>query len=578
MLRPLPATAAEFADWAWPEIEPHYKALGERELSEETCEDWLADWTRLSFLVWEVGVRLHVATTQDTTDAEVEKRRDEYTETVEEPSRAADQELTLKFIDSGLVPEGMAIPLQIMRQTAEIFREENLPLDTEAMKLGSEYNRIIGAQAVEWDGEERTISQLRPLYQEQDRSLRERAWRLGAERQLADREAIDEVWIKLLDVRRKMAANADCGDFRSFRWKDLCRFDYTPEDCRVFHRAIEQVIVPAAARACDRRRQRLGVDSLRPWDMDVDPLSRPALQPFTQVDRLEARCAAILHRVDPQLGEHFEIMRREGLLDLDNRKGKAPGGYCTTFPAAKRPFIFMNAVGLHRDVQTLLHEAGHCFHDFESVHLPYSQQLTVPMEFAEVGSMAMELLASPYLEEAEGGFYSAEDAARARTEHLEQTLLFWPYMAVVDAFQHWVYENPDEGRLPVSCDKVWAELYARFCPYIDYSGLEDIAATGWQRKQHIIRSPFYYVEYGLASLGALQVWQRAQEDQSAAVAAYRHSLSLGATRSLPDLFSAAGARFAFDAETLSGVVNTIETALAELDPTGDQALGGRQKR
>jgi oligoendopeptidase F len=269
--------------------------------------------------------------------------------------------------------------------------------------------------------------------------------------------------------------------------------------------------------------------------------------------------------MDPQLGEYFEIMRRESLLDLDNRVGKAQGGYCIEYPVAKRPFIFTNAVGLHDDVITLLHEGGHAFHVFESNHLPYHQQHYVPIEFAEVASNGMELLATPYLSVDEGGFYTQVDAARAVVELLETDLLFWPYMAVVDAFQHWVYENPNAALEPSNCDEQWAELWGRFMPGVDWSGLEQEMVTGWQRKGHIHQDPFYYIEYGLALLGAVQVWRNAQSDQAATVAAYRKALSLGGTAPLPQLFAAAGADFAFDPGTLSHAVELMEETITTLE-------------
>jgi oligoendopeptidase F len=244
----------------------------------------------------------------------------------------------------------------------------------------------------------------------------------------------------------------------------------TPEDCRTFHQAIEEVVVPAAQRIYERRRKRLGLDTLRPWDLDVDPLGRSPLRPFKDVAELEEKCATIFNKVDPQLGKYFELMRRQKLLDLDNRKGKAPGGYCTDFALSKRPFVFMNAVGMHGDAQTLLHEGGHVS-ILRTTALPYHHQLSVGMEFAEVASMAMELLAAPYLPASQGGFYSEKDAARARIEHLEGSILFWPYMAVVDAFQHWLYENPQMASDPANCDAQWDSLWLRFMPGVDWSGL-----------------------------------------------------------------------------------------------------------
>jgi oligoendopeptidase F len=446
-----------------------------------------------------------------------------------------------------------------------LFRAANLPLLSAELKLSNDYDRIIGAQTVVWDGQEVTLSQLLPVYQDPDRARREQAWRLAAGRSLADRDAINALWAKFLDVRSRLAANAGLPDYRAYRWRQLLRFDYSPEDCFRFHQAIAAVVVPAARRIYEKRRKRLGVDRLRPWDLDVNPLGRPPLRPFSLVSELEEKTASMFHRVDPQLGEYFDTMRREKLLDLENRKGKAPGGYCDDFKASRRPFIFMNAVGLHDDVQTLLHEGGHAFHLFEYIHLPYYHQMKVPMEFNEVASMGMELLATPYLRSEEGGFYSTQDAARARIEHLESCILFWPYMAVVDAFQHWVYTNHQAAYDPARCDARWTELYERFMPGIDWSGLEQELATGWHRKLHIHQVPFYYIEYGLAQLGAFQVWRNALKDQARAVASYRKALSLGGTVTLPELYAAAGARFAFDEAALTEAVRLAEETIAALE-------------
>jgi oligoendopeptidase F len=332
-----------------------------------------------------------------------------------------------------------------------------------------------------------------------------------------------------------------------------------------FHQAIEKVAVPAARRLYAKRQKQLGLDKLRPWDLYVDPLGREALKPYQTITELEDKVSTIFHRVDPELGGYFDIMRTKGLLDLDNRKGKAPGAYCNNYDMVRLPFISENAVGLHADVATLLHESGHAFHVFEEAHLPYYHQLQVGMEFNEVASMAMELLASPYLVASEGGFYSEKEAARARVEHLEEDIVFWPYMAVVDAFQHWAYTRPVAAADPDNCDQKWAELRQRFSIGVDWSGLEDIMVTGWQSKQHIFEVPFYYVEYGLASLGAFQVWRNALKDQKAAVAAYRRALALGGTVPLPKLYETAGARFAFDAKTLQEAVGLAEEMIEKLE-------------
>jgi oligoendopeptidase F len=565
MFDSLPKTASEFMAWSWAQIEPYYGDLSVRVLTSKTVAGWLADWTHLLNLLGETRARLYVATTCDTTDQAAEQCYNAFVETIAPQAELADHQIKEKLLASGLGVPGFETPLCNMRAEVAIFRHSNLPLRAQERQLGTEYNKLAGAQTVRWDGNELTIPQLRMTYQSEDRAVREQAWRTTAERQLADRQAINTLWQALIKVRFEQAANAGFPDYRAFRWQQLSRFDYTPADCARFHHAIESVAVPAAWRIYEKRRRRLGLPTLRPWDLDIDPFGLPPLHPFDSVVELEDTTSAIFQRVDPQLGSYFETMRREKLLDLENRKAKAPGAYCTSFGVQKRPFMFANVVGLHEDVRTILHEGGHAFHNFESSHLPYFQQRDVGAEFAEVASMGMELLAAPYLAKQAGGFYSERDAIRARIKHLEGMLLFWPYMAVVDAFQHWVYTHQADASDPSNCDEIWWQLWQRFMVGIDWSGLEEETSCGWQNKHHILRYPFYYIEYGLARLGAVHIWRNAQQDRALAVAQYRRALSLGGTLGLPELYAAAGARLAFDTVTLREAVSLVEQSIEELE-------------
>jgi len=563
MLEPLPESTADLLTWDWNQFEPLANELLARPLSAANSAEWLQDWSNWGAYLLELYNRLYLATSQDTQDFAAEQAYTRYVEQIYPASLAADQALKQKFIASGLEPAGFAVALRNLRAEMALYREQNLPLLSEEQKLCNEYDKITGVQTVLWDGEERTIAQLFTVYQETDRDRREQAWRLAAERQLYDRPALNELWARMLGVRQQLAVQTDLPDYRAYRWQQLLRFDYSPHDCHLFHEAIETEVVPVARQIYERRRQQLGVSVLRPWDLDVDVLGRAPLRPYQNITELKSRTAAIFHQVDDQLGAHFDTIVAEGLLDLENRKDKAPGGYCTDFPVVRRPFIFMNAVGVHNDVQTLLHEGGHAFHVFESHAIHLLQLLQVPMEFAEVASMSMELLASPYLAST-GGFYSAADAARARVEHLENSLLFWPYMAVVDAFQHWAYENPAAAAEAENCDAAWTDLWQRFMPGVDWGGLEDVQATGWQRKLHIFTVPFYYVEYGLAQLGAVQVWRNALSDQAGAVARYRQALALGGSVPLRQLYQAAGARLAFDCAALAEAVSLMKSKVEEL--------------
>lgn len=568
MFAMLPKQTESVIDWDWSQYAPYAEDLLQRELNTDTLEAWLTDWSALTDLLDEVYARLEVARTVDTTDETADRRFNAFLDQNYPHIAPLEDQLNRKLIDSGLEPAGFEVPLRYMREQIRLFRPENVALKAESNRVGTEYDKIIGAQTVEWEGQEVTLTQLSPIYQDQDRDRREEAFRVTLERQMQDVPALDAIWVKFMDLRKAIAANAGCADYREYTWREKLRLDYTPEDAETFHQAIEQTVVPAVKRRNELLKAQLGVDRLRPWDLMVDPLGRGALRPYDTVEELIAKAEAIFTQIDPQLGNYLSTMNTENLLDLDNRKGKSPGGYCTAFSVVQRPFIFMNAVGVHDDVQTLLHEAGHAFHVFESARLPYYQQRgfsTLPMEFAEVASMSMELLASPYLAEERGGYYSEEDAKRARIEHLTSILRLWAYIAQVDAFQHWIYTHHEEATDPANCDAKWLELWERFMPGVDYSGVEDAVKYRWRRQLHIFQLPFYYIEYGLAQLGAVQVWANSLKDNEKALNDYRRALSLGATRSLPELFEVAGARLAFDADTFGTAVQLIEDTLATLE-------------
>ena len=553
-------------DWTWVEWQPHYTALLTADLSAENIYDWLEAWTRVSQLTWETRSRLSVAKDVDTTDADAEAAYKKFMATVIPNVQKYSFLLGQKLVDSGITPDDMAVPLRSIRAQIEIFSEDNLPLFVQESELATQYNKISGAQTVEWEGEEVTLNRLRTVFKDTDRDKRETAWRMMQERMRQDRESIDDLWRQYMDLRKQIAANAGFENYRDYIWKDKARFDYTPQDAIAFTEAIEAVVVPVFERLNEQRRQKLGYETLKPWDTAVDPLGRDPLKPYETIEEFIDKTGAIFQQVDPELGTYFQRMQNDNLLDLENRKGKAPGGYCTAFPHSKTPFIFMNSVGQEGDVRTLLHEAGHAFHGFSAMEgLPYQMQMRAPMEFNEVASMAMELLASPYLDEAHGGYFSEAEANRYRAEHLRGIVRFWPYMAIIVAFQHWIYENHDRATDPAACDEKWLELWGRYMKGIDYSGFEDYIVNRWRRQLHIFRVPFYYVEYGLAQLGAVQVWANALDDQQAALDSYRQALNLGGTVTLPELYETAGAKLAFDADTLQRAVDLIERKIADLE-------------
>jgi len=561
-------TADTLLNLKWEDLAPYYGDLEQESISKENIENWMARWTTISEIQDELYNRAYVATSVNTADEEAEKRFDAYMEEIYPNVMEAEQKLKKKFIASGLTVAGFEIPMRNMRAQAELFREENIPLRVEEEKLANHFDKITGAQTVQWKGAEKTVRQMEVVLRDRDSQTRLEGWKTMADRQLEDRKAINDLWIQLMELREKIAANAGVPSFREFRWKELLRFDYSIADCKTFQHAIEKAVVPIANRLAARRKKALGLDVLRYCDTLVDLADAEPLKPFSDVDELKRGAKAIFSKVHPQFGAYFSQMEDEGYLDLENRKNKAAGAYCTDFAYTKRPFVFANAVGIHDDVQSVLHEGGHAFHSFESFKLPYFQQRAesaIPIEFAEVASMGMEFLSLGYLSKKHGGLYSDSDAARAQSEHLEQSLLFWPYMAMVDAFQHWAYENPQAGKDPDACDEKWSALEDRFRPYIDWSGYEDVKMTGWHRKPHIHQIPFYYVEYGLAQLGAAQIWLHAAQDEKSAVAMYRNALSLGGTVSLPGLFAAAGIKFSFEEQTLRQAAERMEEAILSFE-------------
>jgi oligoendopeptidase F len=572
MANGLPSDPIEFSKWEWDRIAPIANELLRRRLALSSIDGWLADWSVLARLIAESYNRLYIRTTTHTNDDAGQARFRKYSEEVMPKAREFEQGMKLRLLESGLRPKGMAVPLRRMRSDSAIYRPENLALRTKCEALEAEHSALTGARTFDWDGESLNQAQVFAKLGDLDRSVRERAWRALAACLEGQRAELDRLWVQFLDLRQQIARNAGFQDYRSYQWRELARFHYTPQDCKVFHDAIARVVVPAVQRLSEKRKRGLSIECLRVWDdfwhLRPDPFGRPPLQPFGSAAELTTIAEHVFSNVDPELASYYRVLREEELLDLEARSHKAQGGYMDELPASKRAFIFTMAVGLHLDVVTHLHESGHAFHVFESAGWPchyQSMQDYVPVEFVELGSIAMEFLGSPFLSQERGGFYTESQFAQAQLEHLETTLEWWPYIAVVDAFQHWVYENLDAARDTRLCDEVWASLHRVFLPHLDWTGIEDTLRVCWRLQDHIMVVPFYYIEYGLAQLGAVGVWANALKDQAGAVKAYRKALSLGNTASLPDLYKAAGVKFAFGAEELARAVNLVERAIGELE-------------
>ncbi len=545
----------------WSKAEPYYRELLERKVnSAEALERWLLDFSEVDAAFDEEGVTRQIEMTRATDDPQREQRFLDFVENVRPHREPWRQKLGQRLMELAarypLPRQRYEVLLRSVRNAVELFREQNIPLQVEEAKFAQQYQKITGAMTVEYDGREMTLQQIARYLEETDRKVREETWRLAAERFRQDADALDELYEKMVRNRHRMALNADCRDYREYAFRAMERFDYTPEDCLAFHDAIERVVVPAARKLAEQRIRKLGIPSLRPWDTAVDPDNRPPMRPFETGQQLATGCGRIFHRVSPSLGRVFDTLRERSLLDLESRKGKAPGGYQATYTERRLPFIFMNAVGTEGDVRTLLHEGGHAFHTWACRNDPLGLYRSYPIEFAEVASMGMECLSLPHLEE----FYG-DSTDRARKRFFTEIINFLPFMARVDAFQHFVYLNVDCGVR--ARHDTWQALSRRFSPDIDWSGLESYERVSWHRKLHFFEAPFYYIEYGIAQLGALQVWMNARRDYEQAVALYCNGLALGGSRPLPELFEAAGLKFDFSEETLRPLIDAVMEEVGE---------------
>ena len=525
-------------------------------------EAWLFDWSELGAALGEESARRYIAMSCHTDDAQARQRYLDFVERILPHVETRQFRLAQLFrshpIRPALPKRSYEVFDRMTAATVELFREENVALETEEAKLAQTFDEITGAMSVPFRGEERTLQEMWKFLQEPNRLTRQEAWELSYNRALADADRLDSLFASLLEHRERMAANSGFKNYRDYAWRRLRRFDYTPDQCIEFHSAVESEILPVVCELQKQRLKKLGVDTLRPWDTEVDPDGRAPLRPFTRIPELVARAQRILDRMDSELASGFRRLQDLKLLDLENRRNKVPGGYQVPLTESRVPFILLNAVGVHMDVVTLLHESGHAFHTLAARSQPLLAYRNAPIEFSEVASMSMELIGSEHLAE----FYSPADVQRARRAHFEAILTSFPWLATVDAFQHWVYTHPAHSRAERT--DAWLALRKRFGGTVDWTGYERVHANLWHEVGHIFQSPFYFVEYGIACLGALQVWSDWKRDRKGALDAYKRALALGGSRPLPELFAAAGCRFEFSAEAIRPLVQLIRDELERL--------------
>ena len=555
------------ADWA--QLEPLYQQLLDRPLEQPSdIERWLLDLSALSAAVSEHASRKNIAYACHTDDAQIEQEFLHYVEHIAPKLKPMFFKLQQHYLDSPALNDLSGDRYDMLnrewRADVEIFRDENVPLQTQVTKLVSEYDKVIGAMIVDFRGQSYTLQQLARFLEEPDRDTRQEAWELSANRRLEDRERIDQQFDQMRSLREQIASNAGFDNFRSYTWKARARFDYTPQDCLDFADAIAEVVVPAVEKLDQQRRQALGVDRLRPWDLAVDVHGRPPLRPFNadEPDELVEGCRRIFARISPALADDFATLQPGRNLDLESRKGKRAGGFQSSLEQCGEPFIFMNAAGLQRDVETMLHEGGHAFHFMWACRRePLVFLRHAPLEFCEVASMSMEAMAADQLDI----FYPDDPAGadRARRALFEGIVRFFPWMAIIDSFQHWIYTHP--GHSQPERQDAWLGLLDRFQgDTVDWTGYEQQRASMWHRQLHLFHQPFYYIEYGIAQLGALQLWLNYRQDREQALARYRQALELGGTRPLPELFEAAGLKFEFTRDTLEPLIQALVDELEVL--------------
>ncbi|MBS3913781.1 MAG: M3 family oligoendopeptidase [Bacteroidetes bacterium] len=549
------------------DVIPYYDTLLSREISSiEALRSFLRDVSELDSAVSEDMAWRYIRMTCDTLNKEHEASYLTFVQEIQPHLAPLEDTLNKKILDCTYTAElekekSFAIYFRSLRGAVELFREENVPLQAELQSLAQEYSAIQGAMGITYDGKEFTMQQAGNFLLQTDRELREKIWNLMYERRNADVEKLESLFDKMLQKRHQVALNAGFKNFRDYMFKALGRYDYNVEDCYAFHSAIEKNVVPLYKNLMQKRKEQLGYTTLKPWDTSVDSLGRAPLKPFDNGTELLEKSLLCLGKIDAYFSECLEYMKGHQLLDLESRKGKAPGGYNYPLAESNVPFIFMNASGNLRDVETLVHEGGHAVHSFLMAPLEITAFKNTPSEIAELASMSMELLS---MDGWDAFFENKDELQRAKMEQLEGIIGTLPWIANVDAFQHWIYENPGHTREERA--NKWLELSSRFgTGLIDYTGIEDAIKYSWHKQLHIFEIPFYYIEYGFAQLGAIGMWKRYTENHATGIEDYKKALKLGYTKTIPEVYAAAGLSFNFSENYVNELFGFLQKQMDVLD-------------
>ena len=549
----------DFSLTNWENLEPFFKNLLERNIdSKEELEQWLKDQSELEALVNEDACWRQIRMTCDTENKTLEEAFNFFFTEIQPKIQPYSDALNKKLLNHPLVNElegnKYFTYLRSIKKSIELFREENIQLQSELAVLQQHYGVITGKMTITVDGQEYTLQQAGKFLESPDRNKREEVYRKMLERRAEDKEALNDLFNQLIEKRNKEAINAGFANYRDYRFKELGRFDYTKEDCYQFHEAVKLHVIPLVNEIYKKKKEKLNVDTLRPWDLEADPAGTAPLRPFKDGNDLLNKSIDCFTKLRPFFGDCLKKMNELKHLDLDSRKGKAPGGYNCPLAESGAPFIFMNAAGQMGDVTTMVHEGGHAIHSFLAHPLELSGFKEYPMEIAEVASMAMELMS---MDEWESFFDTESDLLRAKEHQLERVITIFPWIAIIDKFQHWVYENPSHTNEERS--KQWLDILAEFKDdVLDYSGLEVYRNNSWQRQLHLFEVPFYYIEYGIAQLGAIGIWMQYKNDKELAMDNYCKALALGGTRTLPQLFETAGLKFDFSPERIKVLMDFVK--------------------
>ncbi|MBE9465733.1 M3 family oligoendopeptidase [Dyadobacter subterraneus] len=555
----------EFDLKKWDDLQPFYDNLKDREInSAADLRQWLLDRSELESYLSENFAWRYIRQTCDTANSGLINALQFFITEIQPKLAEYGNELDKKAVESPylneLTDQGFAVTIRGMKKAIELFREENIPLQTEMQTEERRYGAIAGAMTVTLDGEEMTLQKASDRLQSSDRSVREEAWRTIAERRFQDHEVLDELLNKLVTLRDQVGKNAGFANYRDYMFAAMGRFDYTPQDCFNFHDSVKEAVVPLLNDMATSRKEALNVEQLRPWDTKVDPKGLPPLKPFESGEELLDKTIRCFSRLDPFLGNCLQIMKNMKHLDLESRKGKAPGGYNYPLEEIGVPFIFMNATSNLRDMVTLLHEGGHAVHSLVTRDLALNSFKHTPSEVAELASMSMELITMDFWDEF---FDNDADLRRAKIQHLESIIETLPWVATVDKFQHWMYENPEHTAEERTT--AWVEIYSQFTDKVmDWSGLENLQKYLWQRQLHIYEVPFYYIEYGIAQLGAIGVWKNYRENPEKGLKGYLDALKMGYTAPITEIYQAANIPFDFSKNYITELMQFVQSELERL--------------